>query len=655
MSSRDEDHFKPKVGPPKARGRAPTSKFVGRVLKATSKAGRSIGNHLRTSRSSAGAKLGRGHVAANLAGQSMGPRSRRVVVKTRLVNLKAASPRSTQKHLRYIERDGVTPDGDRGQLYSANTDQADADDFETRGKHDRHQFRFIVSPEDANDLQDLQAFTCDLMGQVERDLGTKLDWVAVDHWDTDDPHTHIVVRGKDQHGQDLIIARDYIAHGMRHRASELATQWLGRRTEIEIRESLSKEVAQERWTTLDRSIVAEMRHGEIVLRHKLLDADAGFHRGLLIGRLDRLTVMGLATKTAPGRYRIEPGFESTLRAMGERGDIIRTMQRAFTHGHREHRIFDNADPAARVVGRIAGKGLADELSDRAYLVIEGVDGRAHYVALPAQADPADYPMGGVLEVRGGTDPRPADRRIEGLAENGIYRTDRHLAVVHEHNREGLDPEKFVQAHVRRLEALRREGIVERLEEGVWRVPPNLADRGRLYDTWRAGGARVILRSHLSLDQQAQARGATWLDQQLVADAERLTDNGFGADVRYALSKRADVLVDMGFAERRGERVIFAQNLLTALRAKEIEATARTIESETGLAYRPMIDGQSVNGVYRRAITLASGRFAMLDDATGFSLVPWRPVIDNRLGQSMGAVIRGDFVSWEFGRRRGLSL
>jgi type IV secretory pathway VirD2 relaxase len=655
MSSRDDDRFRPKVGPPKARGRAATSKFVGRVLMATSKAGRVIGNNLQASRSSPGAKFGRGHVAANLAGRSLGSRSRRVVVKTRLVNLKNASPRSTQKHLRYIERDGVTREGRRGQLYGPHTDKADADEFKTRGEGDRHQFRFIVSPEDANDLEDLKSSTRDLMSQMERDLGTKLDWVAVDHWDTDDPHTHVVLRGKDENGRDLVIARDYIAHGMRHRASELATQWLGPRTELEIRESLTREVTQERWTSLDRTISEEARDGEITLRYEPADADGRFRRGLLIGRLDRLTDMGLASKTVPGKYHVEPGLESTLRAMGERGDIIRTMQRAFTNARREYRIFDETDFAARVVGRIAGKGLADELSDRGYLVIDGVDGRAHYVTLSAQADLADYPVGGVVEVRGGADPRPADRRIEHLAENGIYRIDRHLSVARAQYREGLDPEVFVQAHVRRLEALRRVGIVERLEEGVWRVPSNLAERGRVYDARRAGGARVELRSPIGIDQQVRTIGATWLDKQLVSGPDVMTDSGFGAEVRSAFGRRAEFLVEQGFAAQRGQRVIFAQNLLAVLRTKEIAVAARAIESETGLSHRPITDGQSVSGTYRRSVTLASGRFAMLDDATGFSLVPWRPVIAKRLGQSMSAAVQGEFVSWEFGRRRGLSL
>src|SRR3546814_11538595 len=75
------------------------------------------------------------------------------------------------------------------------------------------------------------------MKQVELDLGTRLDWVAVDHWDTDNPHTHIVLRGKDDRGEDLVIARDYIGRGMRTRASELATDWLGPRTQRELERS----------------------------------------------------------------------------------------------------------------------------------------------------------------------------------------------------------------------------------------------------------------------------------------------------------------------------------------------------------------------------------------------------------------------------------
>src|SRR5699024_988631 len=92
------------------------------------------------------------------------------------------------------------------------------------------------------------------MNRMEADLGTGLDWVAVDHWNTDNPHTHLIVRGRDDTGKDLIIAGDYIAEGFRHRASELATEWLGRRTELEIQQAMQREVEQERWTSLDRTL-----------------------------------------------------------------------------------------------------------------------------------------------------------------------------------------------------------------------------------------------------------------------------------------------------------------------------------------------------------------------------------------------------------------
>ena len=150
-------------------------------------------------------------------------RSHRVVIKTRLVVLKRVGPRAVATRLHYIVREGTARGGTPPQPYDANTDSADLKAFEARGRGDRHQFRLIVAPEDGVQLADLRAFTRELMQQTEKDLGTRLEWVAVDHWDTDNPHTHLVLRGKDQTGRDLIIARDYITGGMRRQACELAT------------------------------------------------------------------------------------------------------------------------------------------------------------------------------------------------------------------------------------------------------------------------------------------------------------------------------------------------------------------------------------------------------------------------------------------------
>lgn len=407
MREGDEDRFRPRSAPPRDRASARTPRFISRVLRAASKAGRTVGRTLAPPRGQ-GSRLGRGHVASRFAGGHLGPQARRVIIKARLVVLKQAGARSTQKHLRYIERDGVTRDGGCGQLYGADTDLADGQAFEARGRHDRHQFRFILSPEDANALGDLKPFIRSHMARMEQDLGTKLDWVAVDHWDTGNPHTHVVLRGKDEAGHDLIIARDYISHGMRQRASELATQWLGPRTEREIEQGLVREVRQDRWTSLDGTLLRQAADGVVDLRHVPQTAQQKNRRSVLLGRLDHLAKLGLAEKHRSGIWRVAPQAEQTLRSMGERSDIVRTMQRALGNQPREYAVWDVSRNTSSVTGRVIGKGLSDELKDHGYLVLEGNDGRAHYAKLPISADLDAYPIGSLVEMRPRMMPRAID-------------------------------------------------------------------------------------------------------------------------------------------------------------------------------------------------------------------------------------------------------
>jgi type IV secretory pathway VirD2 relaxase len=644
MSKQDDDRFRIRPSAPKNR----QQKFVSQVLKEVSKAG---GKSVRKSGTRPGARLGRGHVAASFTGSSAQPGSRRVTIKTRLVNLKQAGARSTTTHLRYIEREGVGRDGEPGQAYGSTTDNADLVAFEERGREDRHQFRFIVSPEDAEQLDDLRRYTRHLMSRMEADFGTNLDWVAVNHWNTDNPHTHVVLRGKDDTGKDLIISRDYIAQGMRERAAELATEWLGPRTELEIQHSLRREVDQERWTNLDRTLQREAQGGLIHMNQPASDPSHRQQRVLLIGRLQRLQHMGLAHESSPGVWAVHADAEQVLRTMGERGDIVRTMQRAMSGVPRDLAVFDAGENIRSVVGRVAAKGMADELYDRGYLVVDGTDGKAHYIALNAKVELEQYPVGSVVKARGSAEIRASDKNIAELAVDGLYRTDHHLTMATAQATPTHDPKEVVDAHVRRLEALRRAGIAERVAEGVWRVPKDLPERGRQYDVQRLGGVSVELRSHLPIERQVRVIGATWLDQQLIAGASGIADNGFGGEVREALRQRSDFLVEQGLAERRGQRVILARNLLATLRGREIDTTAKTIAAETGMAYRPLADGERATGVYRRNVQLASGRFAMLDDGMGFSLVPWKPVIEQRLGQTMTAVVRGASVTWDMGRRQ----
>ena len=187
------------------------------------------------------------------------------------------------------------------------------------------------------------------------------------------------------------------------------------------------------------------------------------------------------------------------------------------------------------------------------------------------------------------------------------------------------------------------------------APPGAIVEARSYDD--ANGRRrlsLATRSDLSIEAQAKASGATWLDRQLLARDAPLS--GFGAEVRQAMEARVDRLAAEGLAHRQGQRVIFARDLLATLRRRELEDAAAKVSAETGLAYQPAAEGEHVSGVYRQRVTLASGRFAMLDDGLGFQLVPWRPALEKELGHEMrGVMALGGSVEWSLGRKRGLGL
>jgi type IV secretory pathway VirD2 relaxase len=652
MNRRDENPFRIKPAAPRGQQSRAGERFATRVLRAVNRDGPMPSRGSSAKPRASLARLGRGAAAAAFAGTKLGPNSRRVVIKSRIVNLRQVTPQAVAAHLRYIARDGVGHDGQPTQPYGPDTDAADRQEFAAAGRQDRHQFRFIVAPEDGVELAHLREFTRELMATMERDLGTKLEWIAVDHWDTDNPHTHVVLSGKDDRGKDLIIARAYLTDGMRLRAGELSTEWLGLRTEREIQERLQRDVSQERWTGLDRQLQGLARDGTINLARPNAKAEPLQQRSLLIGRLQVLAGMGLAREQRNGTWKLAAGAETTLRSLGERGDVIKTMHRALRGQPRDLVLIDTQSKAPPIVGRIVATGYLDELDERAYVIVDGIDGRAHHVSI-GKADLAEFPVGGVVEVRS-TPPRAADHNIASIAKDGVYQTEEHRARLLARTDNRNSPDEIVDAHVRLLEALRRAGIVEWQAEGVWRIPSDLVARGHVYDRQRTGGVDVQLHSHLPIDKQVTALGATWLDRMLVSGDAASANLGFGADVKEALRKRVDFLVEHDFVQRGDDRVKLPANLLSTLRQRDLDGVAKAIAAETGIAYRPLVDGERTAGVYRRMVVTATGRFAMLDDGTGFSLVPWRPVLKQRMGQQLSATLRGDHVAWNFGRRRDLS-
>jgi type IV secretory pathway VirD2 relaxase len=275
--------------------------------------GRGRGGALRL-RSSSGPSVGYG--ASPLPDARRLNPTRRVVVKARVVRHHGARSESLSAHVRYLERDGVTRTGEAARMFSREIDLADERAFAERCWDDRHHFRFIVNPDDAAEMTDLRAFARELVADMERDLGTKLDWIGVDHYNTDNPHLHILVRGKADEGRDLVISRDYISRGIRARAQDRATVELGPKPEHEIRSVLEREVEADRWTQLDAVLRREAdESGFIDLRPvepvepqpRLADPQI---RGLMIGRLQRLERMGLATNAGPSQWVISVDAEN---------------------------------------------------------------------------------------------------------------------------------------------------------------------------------------------------------------------------------------------------------------------------------------------------------------------------------------------------------
>lgn len=573
MTRSDELRIRP--GRVRTQGDANGKRFVNQVLRAAEKAG-------GVSRGASGlprfSSFGRGRTASVRAARGSGARTRLVTVKARVVR-HGPRPAPLAAHVAYLQRDGVTKEGNPGRLFDAEQEQANGNAFVERCGDDRHHFRFIVSPEDGVEMADLKAFTRELMTSAELDLGTRLEWVAVEHHNTEHPHVHVLVRGRADDGSDLVISRDYIREGMRARAQALATLELGPRTDLDIRRGLESQVDAERWTSLDRDLArrAAERDGVIDLRPDAAIRPGAAHHARL-GRLQTLERLGLATPAGPAQWTLSPDAESSLRDLGERGDIIKRLHRTMGERSPSDWVLAGETVDRPIIGRLVARGLDDELKGSAYAIIDGVDGRAHHLRLPDLDATTDAAPDAVVERRRFTDASGRER------------------------------------------------------------------------------AALAVRSDLRIEAQATAEGATWLDRQLIArEPGPLSEGGFGGDVRAALKRRTDHLVTEGLARRQGQRVLFARDLLETLRQRDLGGTGERLAAQIGLPARAVTQGEHVAGVYRQRVTLASGRFAMIDDGLGFSLVPWTPTLERHLGQQVAGVASAGGVDWSFGRKRGLGL
>ena len=211
--------------------------------------------------------------------------------------------------------------------------------------------------------------------------------------------------------------------------------------------------------------------------------------------------------------------------------------------------------------------------------------------------------------------------------------------------------------MRRLEALRRAGIVERIDTDQWRIPDDLVSRAAAHDAGRDSQASVRVLSPVDLNKQIGSDGATWLDRRLIhGETADLAPTGFGQQVREAMDQRREHHIEQGDARRsRDGRIFYRRNLLATLREREVASLGAEMAANKALPFRAVTDGENVSGKFTGTVQITSGKFAIVEKAHEFTLVPWRPIIDRQLGREVAGIMQGGSVSWQLGRQRGLGL
>ncbi len=577
-----KSEFKPKISSTRARSADKDGRLTRIVVKAASRnrAPKSPWANALTRRPVI--QLARGKGA--LYGLTPAPAGwRRVIVKARIARHSTSDLGAARAHLHYIQRDGVTRAGGSGQLYDREHDEADGGAFLERQKGDTYQFRFIVAPEDGARMRDLKPFVRDLIARMEDDLHTKLDWVAVDHFNTGYPHTHIVIAGHDDLGKDLVMARHYISHGIRHRARDLVTRELGPELPFERAVKLASEIQAERFTSLDIGIVQEAKNNVLVVP---ADPDADHQRqALRVARLRYLEKMGLAKEPQTGVWHIDNDLQSKLRSLGEQGDIMVTMHQVL----REHgpdrpagdfAIFSGGKAGAPVVGRVVEVGIADEMTDRKFIVVDAADGRLHYAELGkvSALDPPDPGMIVALTSAGG-------------------------------------------------KSSRRTARVETLS--LWDV-----------------------------DRLPEAAALTWLDKAIAENkVPAMAERNFGVELSAAFRARADWLIAQDHAYRDpAGRVTPKANMQGKLTERGWAAVGRRLEAELDQVYQPMTEGTRITGKHTRDVVLPTGRLAVIQDSTTFTLIPKHADLAQFRGKEIDVSVRDRAITLSIsrGRDRGLS-
>jgi hypothetical protein len=664
----DETVFEPKIG---RAGRDRGASLL-KLRAAIRIAGRVGSSAPRTGRNAAGrpARTGlRDHFAKGSATRArpVSAAMRRVVVKARFVSHGGGRGAPLRVHVAYLAREARAvvgrPEGDEGSglnrsvdylsrqeeaagnslsFYNQHESDLDGKSLTSAWATDPRHFRLIISAEDGAALGNLQPFIRELMAGLEAKLATKLEWLAVDHHDTDNPHSHVLLRGRRADGKELFIPSRLIASGIREHAQEIVTRALGPRQNVDLVRERARDIEARGSSPMDKELLrARDRSGVIYTQ-----------RPDLLARLERLEGWDLAKKESGG-WRLASDLGDKLKALETHVEVENALGRiGRLRGAGDVR---SVQASTRTVGELIHFGPVDDLGETFLAIVENEQGQMRYATLDQANDLAQLDgvkTGAIVafEPRSvGT--RPTDEVVAAIAAQtgGAYSIEHHKTT-----RPGASPE-IMAANIRRLEAMRRAGLVERDASGVFQIADDHLDRALAFERKIAQRSPVVVavESHLPIRDQVLASGPTRLDRILSGAEPAFSGKGrVAASEANALQQRRMFLIEQGVLG--GKLDALDQQAIRAMAKTELGEAARRASQDLGVPVFTHPKG-SVQGVYAHRVDLAQGRVAIIMQDRQAFMVPWRPALERFAGREVVGVSRGQTISWSLARKLGPDL
>lgn len=411
---------------------------------------------------------------------------RRVIVKTKIVKNQSPSFRTKlNNYLKYITRADAALDKKTPEVFAASERLDTLKNIEERFSQAPHNFRFIISPEDGDQI-DLKEFTRNLLTTMERDLCAKLDWVAAVHYDTNEPHVHLLVNGHDLNGQKLLMTRDYIAHGMRNRAGEIVTNKLGLREYDEIVKKLLLEVNREKKCFIDEVIKKSLdeNKNKISIHNISRSSLSDLPIKLVHARLTYLESKGFARREHEGSWHIQEDYLEHLRELNRIQSIVERIKTALNVEKERCNVVGRQTLLAKnIEGHVIRRGYIDEISDREFLIVKSNDENHHYVELEKYSEKIVAQVGEKVRIectKAFSGPKVSDRTInkEAKENGGIYDAKVHeeRAKISTYLPPGVSPQAYVQVHVNRLKVLARRDLIKDLGDGCYEIPKDYLEK-----------------------------------------------------------------------------------------------------------------------------------------------------------------------------------